>query len=121
MKRFMILLLVLMCLLTACANQESVVGSWESVQAQDMGLDLSNGFVEMETRLILSEEGTGAWEIEFPESRQILRREFTYTLEGKKLTMLYPDNTKEVYTISFEDGNLYLEGQDNFVFKRIEE
>lgn len=121
MKRLIALLLVLAWLLTACGSQESVVGSWEAVQAQDMGLDLSDGFVEMVTRLILTEEGEGAWEIEFVESRQILRREFTYTLNGKNLTILYPDNTREVYKVSFEDGILHLEGQDNFILKRIEE
>ena len=121
MKRVVCMLMVLMCLLTACGTQESVVGFWEAVQAEDLGLNLNSGFVDMETRLILTEEGTGAWEIEFVESRQILRREFTYTLEGKKLTMLYYDNTREIYTVSFEDGILHLEGQDNFILKRIEQ
>ena len=121
MKRIVCVLLMLMCLLTGCGSQESIVGSWEDVQAADLGLNLSSGFVDMETRLILTEEGIGAWEIEFVESREILRREFTYTLAGRKLTMVYYDNTSETYTVSFEDGILHLEGQDNFILKRIEE
>ena len=120
MKRILCLIILALCLLTACGNKESIAGSWEAIQAEDMGLNLSSGFVDMETKLVLSEEGTGAWEIEFTESRQILRREFTYQLEGRKLTMLYPDNSREVYTFRFEDDILRLEGQDNFILKRIE-
>lgn len=97
------------------------MGAWETIQAEDLGLNLTAGFVEMETHLILTEEGEGAWEIEFVESRQILRREFTYIQQGKTLTILYPDNTREVYKVSFKDGILHLEGQDNFILKRIED
>lgn len=121
MKRIALVLLALLCLFTGCAAQESVVGYWESVRAEDMGLDLSNGFIQMDTRLILLEEGQGAWEVEFVESREILRREFSYTLERNQLTLRYPDNTTETYKVSFEDGNMHLKGQDTFVLRRIEE
>lgn len=120
MKRIILTAVLFLFLFSACGNQESVVGFWEAVQAEDVGLNLSSGFVDMQTRLILSEEGKGAWEIEFTESRQILRREFTYKIEGEKITMLYPDNSREAYTISFEDDLLHLSGLDTFILKRME-
>ena len=84
-----------------------------------MGLNISGGFVDTVTRLTFVEEGIGAWEIEIVSSREILRREFTYTLEGKDLTITFPDGTMQKFTVSLEKDTLILTGQENYSLIRV--
>jgi len=119
MKRIAILLCVLALVLTACGSNDTIVGSWKTRSAAEMGLNVSGGFVDTVTHLTFTEKGIGAWEIEIVASREILRREFTYTLEGKDLTILFPDNTMQKFTVNFEKGNLILTGLENFSLIRV--
>lgn len=119
MKKFAVMLCVLMLLLTACAGQ-SIVGSWETESdTSDLGLNLSGNFISTITRVTFTDEGIGAWEIEFVESREILRREFSYTLEGDTLTLSYVDGTGQEYYVDFEDGTLLLTGTENLALKPV--
>lgn len=120
-----ILSFVLCCALVlvfaGCAK-DSIVGQWTTESDVDaLGLNSSSGFVQTITHLTIVEEGKGSWEIELVESRQILRREFTYTLEGDRLVMFYPDGTEQHFTVSFEGGILNLTGMENFSLRRITE
>ena len=118
MKRIVLLLLVLI-LLTGCGGKGSIIGNWETESAEEMGLDISGGFIDTITRLTFLEEGIGAWEIEMVESREILRREFTYILEGDTLTILYPDATAQEFQVDFEKGILLLTGRENLALKPV--
>jgi len=118
-KRIVLLLLVLTLLFTGCGAKGSIIGSWETESAAEMGLDISGGFIDTITRLTFLEEGIGAWEIEMVESREILRREFTYILEGDTLTILYPDATAQEFHVDFEKGVLLLTGRENLALKPV--
>ena len=72
-------------------------------------------------RDLFLEEGIGSWEIEFVDSKQILRREFTYTLEEDALRLVYVDGTEQRFTVSFQEGNLNLTGVDNYTLRRVSE
>lgn len=120
MKKIVILLCILMLLLTACAGR-SIVGSWETEHdTSDLGFNLSGDFISTITRVTFTEKGIGAWEIEFVESREILRREFTYTLDGDTLKLSYVDGTGQEYHVDFEDGILLLTGTENLALKPME-
>ncbi len=119
MKKIAVLCCLLMILLTACGRQ-SLVGRWETESdTSDLGLNLSGDFIQTITRVIFTEDGIGAWEIEFVESREILRREFTYTLERDVLKLSYVDGTGQEYQVDFEDGILLLTGAENLALKPV--
>ena len=121
MKKIVVLCCALMLLLTACGGR-SIVGSWETEsETDDLGLNLSGNFIHTITRVTFAEEGNGAWEIEFVESREILRREFTYTLDGNTLTLSYVDGTGQRYDVDFEGGILLLTGAENLALKPMAE
>ena len=119
MKRLTVLLLVSILLLTGCAGPISITGSWKTLSAEEMGLSVSGGFVDTVTTLTFTDQGIGAWEIEIVSSREILRREFTYTLEGTELTILFPDNTMQKFDVARNQDTLILTGQENFSLKRV--
>ena len=115
---FCLITVLLIC--AGCSN-DTIVGQWTTeTDAEALGLNGMNNFVQTITHLTIVEEGKGSWEIELVESRQILRREFSYTLEGDQLTMMYPDGTQQRFTVSFDKGILNLTGIENYSLKRIQ-
>ena len=121
MKKFSIALcLALVVLFCVGCTNDTIVGQWTTEYETDhLGISINSNFIQTITHLTISEDGRGSWEIEIVASRQILRREFTYTLEGDQLRMLYPDGTEQRFTVSFEKGFLNLTGLENFSLKRI--
>ena len=119
MKKLIVCLLAVMLLLAGCSGRNTIVGKWETESAADMGLNISDGFIDTITRVIFTEDGQGAWEIELVESRQIIRREFTYTLENNQLKITFPDETIQIFEVDFEKGNLRLTGLENYSLKPI--
>ena len=121
MKRLTIALcLAALVLLCAGCAKDSIVGQWTTeLDTENLGLSVNSNFVQTITHLTIAEDGRGSWEIELVETRQILRREFSYTLQGDQLRMLYPDGTEQRFTVSFEKGFLNLTGLENFSLKRI--
>ena len=69
--------------------------------------------------LSATEDGKGAWEIELVESRQIIRREFTYTLENNQLEISFPDGSMQKFQVEMKKGNLLLLGAENYSLKPI--
>ena len=109
-------------LLTACGGKDTIIGRWETEsQADALGLNLSGNFISTVTRISFLEAGVGTWEIEMVQTREILRREFSYTLEGDTLMILYPDETAQQFQVDFEDGILLLTGNENLALKRVSE
>lgn len=122
MKRIIVIVCVLLMLLTACVSGDTIIGRWETESKADaMGLNLSGNFISTVTRISFLEEGVGTWEIEMVQTREILRREFSYTLEGDILMILYPDETAQQFRVDFEDGILLLTGNENLALKRVSE
>lgn len=122
MKRIVLVICVLLMLLTACGSADTIIGRWETEsQADALGLNLSGNFISTVTRISFLEEGVGTWEIEMVQTREILRREFSYTLEGDTLMILYPDETAQQFRVDFEDGILLLTGNENLALKRVSE
>lgn len=122
MKRIVLVICVLLILLTGCGGKDTIIGRWETEsQADALGLNLSGNFISTVTRISFLEEGVGTWEIEMVQTREILRREFSYTLEGDTLMILYPDETAQQFRVDFEDGILLLTGNENLALKRVSE
>lgn len=121
MKRIIVIVCVLQMLLAACGSGDTIIGRWETEsQADALGLNLSGNFISTVTRISFLEEGVGTWEIEMVQTREILRREFSYTLEGDTLMILYPDETAQQFNVDFEDGILLLTGNENLALKRVQ-
>lgn len=121
MKKFIFVLCLaaVMLLCAGCAN-DTIIGQWTTEsEAEDMGISINSNFIQTITHLTIAEDGRGSWEIELVESRQILRREFSYTLEGDQLRMMYPDGTEQRFTVSFSKGMLNLTGIENYSLRRI--
>lgn len=124
MKKITLLLFVLaLCVsLTACGGNDTIIGRWETEsQADELGLNISGNFIATVTRISFLEEGVGTWEIEIVQTREILRREFSFTQDGDTLLITYPDATAQKFTVDFDDGILLLTGQENLALRRIGE
>ena len=122
MKKIAIVICIaaVMLVCAGCAK-DSIVGQWTTeLDTENLGLSFNSNFVQTITNLTIAEDGRGSWEIELVETRQILRREFTYTLQGDQLRMMYPDGTEQRFTVSIQKGLLNLTGVENFTLKRIE-
>ena len=120
-KLAIVLCLAALVLLCAGCAKDSIVGQWTTeLDTENIGLSFNSNFVQTITNLTIAEDGRGSWEIELVETRQILRREFTYTLQGDQLRMMYPDGTEQRFTVSFQKGLLNLTGVENYTLKRIE-
>ena len=119
MKKWILCLLAVCCLLSGCAGSTSIVGKWETESAADLGLNVSGGFLDTITRVVFTEDGKGAWEIELVESRQIIRREFTYTLDNNQLEISFPDGSMQKFQVEMKKGNLLLLGAENYSLKPI--
>ena len=122
-KTVLFLLVFLFCVcLAACTGNDTIIGRWETEsEADSLGLNLTDNFISTITRISFLEEGVGTWEIELVQSREILRREFSFTQEGNTLLITYPDGTAQEFTVAFDDGILLLTGRENLALKRVSE
>ena len=59
MKKWILCLLAVCCLLSGCVGSTSIVGKWETESAADLGLNVSGGFLDTITRVIFTEDGAG--------------------------------------------------------------
>lgn len=124
MKKLAILILTLLLCLSfaSCGGSDTIIGRWETEsEVSSLGLSLTDNFISTVTRISFLEEGVGTWEIELVQTREILRREFSFTLEGDTLLIIYPDETAQKFSVAFDDGILLLTGQENLALKRIGE
>lgn len=123
MKKFLLLLcLAAVILFCAGCTQESIVGQWTTeINEEALGVSMSGDFLQIITRLTFLEDGRGNWEVELVESREILHREFEYTLERNVLRLVYPDGTEQRFTFSLRKDDLTLTGVENYTLKRVTE
>ena len=111
MKRLLcwILTAVLLLLLTACGETSGIIGSWEQqMEISILGLEGQTSAASI-LRFTFREDGTGIQE-------QIIKdgthpnasREFTYQLEGDKLTLDYGDGLSEEFSVVMDASTLKL-------------
>ena len=105
-----ILTAVLLLLLTACGEASGITGIWEQeMEISILGLDTQTSAASI-LRFTFRDDSTGIQE-------QIIKdgthpnasREFTYHLEGNKLTLDYGDGKREEYSVEMDASSLKLE------------
>ena len=111
MKRLLcwILTAVLLLLLTACGEESGITGSWE----QEMELSILGIEGQTSAASILCftfrDDGTGIQEqIIMDGGHPNASREFTYQLEGDKLTLDYGDGLSEEFSVVMDASILKL-------------
>ena len=112
MKRVLcwILMAVFLFSLTACGDASGITGIWEQqMEISILGLEGQTSAASI-LRFTFRDDGTGTQE-------QIIKdgthpnasREFTYQLEGDKLTLDFGDGQKEDFSVVMDVSSLNLE------------
>ena len=112
MKRLLcwILTAVLLFSLTTCGESSGITGSWEQeMEISILGLEGQTSATSI-LRFTFWEDGTGIQEqIIEDASHPNASREFTYQLEGDKLTLDYGDGQREEFFVMMDASSLNLE------------
>jgi len=130
MKKFIAIMLALFCL-AGCtqnkADENSILGSWEaeskmSIIGISMPIEAENQTIDMIYHFEFLENETGKSKIivdeKYADYIQNVEDNFTYTLDKDKLELTYENGNTQVFTVSFSDGNLILDGRVHLEFVR---
>ena len=126
MKKRTLFAFVLICALAMAgcgkgqAGRHSILGSWEAkTEMSILGVSVADEegpqSAEVLYRFDFFADGTGDSSI-VPDGKYADRipgtnAGFTYTLDGDKLTLTYENGNTEIFTVSFRDGKLILDGR----------
>ncbi len=127
MKKVLCFVLVIFSLisLVGCNQQvekQSVAGSWEAqAELSVLGIDIPDSdekqTVDMLYSFDFNEDGTGKSSILVDEKYKTFvpdtNSDFTYTFDGEKLELKHEDGKTQVFTVSFSEGKLILDGRSH--------
>ena len=119
-----LLVILLLAAITGCgektAAQKTIVGSWETkIAASILGVSVPDNEEAQSTDATycfnFSEDGSGTSSITldaaYAEQIRNTQENFTYTLDGEQLTLTFENGNTQVFTVSFSDGKLILDGR----------
>lgn len=124
MKKRTLFAFVLICVLAMAgcgqARRNSILGSWEAeTEMSILGVSVADDEGAQSVAAIYCfdffEDGTGASSIladpKYADRIPNTNVDFTYMLDGDKLTITYENGNTEIFTISFLDEKLILNGR----------
>ena len=123
-KTISFLLVILLATITGCgqktADKNTILGSWETkIAASILGVSMPDNEEAQSADATycfdFSEDGSGTSSITldaaYAEQFRNTQENFTYTLDGEQLTLTFENGNTQVFTVSFSDGKLILDGR----------
>jgi len=125
MKRLLCFLLILLALsaFVGCSKKQTdynpLLGTWEAdTEMSILGVSLPDDgkqSISVVYRLEFYADGTGKSSIlvdeKYLDRIPNINTNFTYVHDGDKLTLTHEEGNTQVFTVSFSDGNMILDGR----------